>query len=83
MDFEKKCPGVSSRFNFPEPITCPNCGHENEIFKDENKIKCQKCKKEIKRVFGKAVSCIAWCEHARECFGNEKYNEWLKDKENK
>lgn len=82
MSFERKCPGsVPDRFNFPEPIVCPNCRHENEIFKDESRIKCEKCETEMKRVDGLAVSCVEWCDKARACFGEERYNEWLKQKQ--
>lgn len=41
------CPGSRPKPLTTENYNCPNCGHEIEIFSDEFKTKCPKCKKEV------------------------------------
>ncbi|MBI2852799.1 MAG: hemerythrin domain-containing protein [Chloroflexi bacterium] len=70
--FDKSCPGSKAIRNpVPENISCPNCGYEVEIWTDEIKATCPKCKT---KVFREAqVSCIDWCPYAKECVGPEVY----------
>ena len=77
MPFE--CPG-SQKFRQPQPeyIKCPSCGEEVEIWTDEVQTTCPKCKKTVTRQAGS--SCLDWCKYARECVGDQKYANFLKNK---
>lgn len=74
-----KCPG-SQAFSQPQPefIKCPYCKSEVEIWTDEVKTKCQKCKKTVMR--GEAQSCLDWCKYAKECVGDKVYKKYMKNK---
>jgi hypothetical protein len=63
----EKCPGQDRRNLKMELISCPKCGYQAEIFSDEIKVKCPKCKNEVSRK--KLPSCVDWCKSARECLG--------------
>ena len=52
--------------------TCPNCGTEVEMFSDELRIRCYKCKEYVYKE--QAPSCIDWCSSAKECVGAERWN---------
>ncbi len=67
------CPGSGNiRTPIPSLIKCPGCGEEVEIWSDELKAKCTKCGA---TVFKENVpSCIEWCQSAKECIGEGKYN---------
>jgi hypothetical protein len=67
-----KCPGQDSRKAQPENITCVNCGYAAEIFSDEVKVKCPKCKNLICKE--RLPSCVDWCKAAKECIGEERWN---------
>ena len=71
-----KCPGQDSRNIKSEILTCPDCGYKVEIFSDEIKVKCPKCKIFICR--SRLPSCVDWCKGARECVGEEKWQELKK-----
>ncbi len=43
------------------------------MFSDEQKTECPKCGVEVFRE--EVPSCIDWCKSAKECIGEEKYNE--------
>lgn len=66
-----KCPGQDDRNLKAETITCPDCGYRVEIFSDEMKVKCPKCKSLVCRAM--FPSCIDWCKNAKICIGEEKY----------
>jgi DNA-directed RNA polymerase subunit RPC12/RpoP len=68
------CPG-SAGIKDPtlELVPCGSCGTENEIFTDENSVLCENCGKIVLR--SQDPSCIDWCKYAKECIGDEKYNE--------
>ncbi|MCX5700596.1 MAG: phosphohydrolase [Candidatus Omnitrophica bacterium] len=68
-----KCPGQDDRNIKAEPIRCPDCGYTAEIFTDEIKVKCPKCKGFICR--SRLPSCVDWCKAARECIGEEKWKQ--------
>lgn len=68
-----KCPGQDFRKLRVSLHKCPNCGAEVEIFSDETRAKCQKCGE---RVYKEQVpSCIDWCSAARQCLGEERWQE--------
>lgn len=76
MGTDMKCPGQDSRFLKSEIRKCPKCGYEVEIFSDEVRVRCPKCKGYVYR---EIPSCIDWCRYAKECIGEKKYKE-LKEK---
>jgi len=65
-----KCPGQDKRNIRIELIQCANCGYELEIFSDEIKVKCPKCKKLLCREH--LPGCTGWCKFAKDCVGREK-----------
>jgi phage FluMu protein Com len=67
-----KCPGQDSRKAQAENITCLNCGYLAEIFSDEVKVKCPKCKNLICKE--RLPSCVDWCQAAKDCLGEERWN---------
>ncbi|ODS39343.1 MAG: hypothetical protein A7316_05760 [Candidatus Altiarchaeales archaeon WOR_SM1_86-2] len=74
-----KCPGASNIIR-PKPgyVKCPGCGIEVEIWSDELKGECRKCGKTVFKE--ETPSCMQWCKYARECVGEDKYNEYMKNK---
>lgn len=69
------CPGSKLlRQPAPELYPCPNCGAEVEIWSDEFKRACPKCRKMVLRPGG--MSCLEWCKQARECVGEATYESW-------
>jgi len=68
-----KCPGQDPRKTKVESITCSKCGYIAEIFSDEIKVQCPKCKNLICKE--RLVSCVDWCKAARECIGEEKWKQ--------
>jgi ribosomal protein S27E len=68
-----KCPGQDDRNLKIEKICCLECGRETEIFSDEIKVMCPKCKAIICR--SRLPSCIDWCKAARQCLGEKKWKE--------
>ncbi len=68
-----KCPGQDERNLKSETITCLGCGYQAEIFSDEIKVRCPKCKELICKE--RLPSCIDWCKAARQCIGEEKWKE--------
>ena len=72
------CPGQDKRKVKPEPIVCPACGYEAEIFSDEIKARCPQCR----QVFYRQVlpTCVEWCVAAKECLGDRAYGDYLESK---
>jgi len=66
-----KCPGQDDRNIKSEIIVCPDCGYRIEIFSDEIKIRCPKCKNLACRE--RLPTCVDWCKSSRECIGEEKW----------
>ena len=67
-----KCPGQDDRDVKVEILTCPDCGYKLEIFSDEIKVSCPKCKGLVCRE--RLPSCVDWCKYAKECVGEDQYN---------
>ena len=68
-----KCPGQDFRKLRVGLYKCPNCDNEVEIFSDEMKVKCHKCGETVYRE--KMPSCVEWCASARQCVGEERWQE--------
>jgi hypothetical protein len=73
-----KCPGTDSRNLKIDTITCPACGYQVEVFSDELRNICPRCKATVMRE--KIPSCIDWCGSARECLGEAMWEEVQKDR---
>ena len=74
----EKCPGQDKRYIQAESLKCKNCGYEIEIFSDEVKVRCAKCKTlAVREVM---PSCIDWCKYAKECVGQEVFDNYAKTK---
>lgn len=63
-----KCPGQDGRNLRVSLHKCPECGGNVEIFSDEPRVKCAKCKTLVQREA--SPSCFEWCASARECMGD-------------
>ncbi len=65
------CPGAT---NLRRPTivykTCPKCGEEIEMFSNDVKMDCENCGF---TVYNNTMSCVQWCEYAKECVGEETY----------
>lgn len=74
-----QCPGAQG-FKHPKPefIRCSSCGEEVEIWADEVKATCPKCKKTVTRQ--QEQSCLDWCKYARECLGEEAFKKFMQNK---
>ena len=68
-----KCPGQDDRNIKAEIIICPGCGYKVEMFSDEIKVKCPKCKALVCKE--RLPACVDWCKFARQCIGEEKYKQ--------
>ncbi len=63
------CPGAKAvREPMPEEVLCPSCGHEVEIWSDEQRARCR-CGAWVYRQ--PRVSCLDWCASAERCLGRE------------
>jgi phage FluMu protein Com len=73
------CPGAKD-FRQPKPISlkCPFCGELLEIWTDEVKTICPKCKKIVFKEMPQ--SCVDWCKYAKSCLGEELYQKYLDNK---
>ncbi len=60
------CPGAGHIIEpVPEPIICPHCGKEVEIFTNEQSMTCYFCGGLVTRK--KHPSCFDWCKYADVC----------------
>ncbi len=69
-----RCPGQEGRNLSVEVYKCPKCGAGVEIFSDETAARCQKCGQRVYR--DRAPSCAEWCPAARQCLGDEKWQQF-------
>ncbi|MDD5700547.1 MAG: hypothetical protein PHU23_00735 [Dehalococcoidales bacterium] len=67
------CPGQDGRNLKVSLHKCPHCGNEVEMFSDETRIKCRKCSNYVYKE--EVPSCIQWCAKARECLGEERWEQ--------
>jgi DNA-directed RNA polymerase subunit RPC12/RpoP len=66
-----KCPGQDARNVTATTYPCPKCGASVEIFSDEQRRRCPKCKTMV--FTQEAPTCAKWCKAAQECLGQERY----------
>ena len=70
-----KCPGQSDRNLKVEMIKCPGCCRDVEIVSDETRVRCPYCRTVVYR--DRMPSCVDWCPAARQCVGEERYQELM------
>ena len=54
---------------------CPNCGSVIELFSIDTQMACEKCGF---IAYNDTLSCVQWCEYARQCVGDEMYEQMMK-----
>jgi DNA-directed RNA polymerase subunit RPC12/RpoP len=50
---------------------CTKCGEPVEIFSDEMRRRCPKCKEWVEKK--ETPSCVQWCASARSCLGEDRW----------
>jgi NADH pyrophosphatase NudC (nudix superfamily) len=71
-----KCPGMQTVLIPTIKLKkCPHCGQEIEVVSTDMKTNCTECGFTI---YNNAASCVQWCEHARECVGEDVYQKLKK-----
>jgi HD superfamily phosphodiesterase len=73
------CPGAKLiRQPMPEMFDCPKCGAEVEIWTDELRGTCGRCKTVVLRY--QDQSCLEWCKLATTCVGQEAYDNFMQNR---
>ena len=49
---------------------CPNCGNVIELFSIDTEMPCEKCGFVA---YNDTLSCVQWCQYAKDCVGEEMY----------
>ncbi|MEW5815464.1 MAG: HD domain-containing protein [Spirochaetota bacterium] len=71
------CPGSKLlRQPAPEIFVCPSCGEEVEIWTDELRGACSKCRTVVFK--NNSLSCLDWCKYGKECVGEDKYEAYMR-----
>jgi ribosomal protein S27E len=70
------CPGQDGRELKVADLICPHCGSEVEIFSDERRVKCHRCGNYVDQE--EVPTCAEWCAMARECLGEERWEQLKK-----
>jgi hypothetical protein len=73
---KKNCPGAANLSGTPtlKVKVCPDCGNEVELFSTDLSRECVKCGF---IAYNDITSCIKWCKAARECVGDEMFEELM------
>ena len=54
--------------------TCPKCGNLIEMFSIDSQMACDKCGFVA---YNETLSCVQWCEYAKQCVGEEMYEHMM------
>ncbi len=75
------CPGASNIKGAPtlKIKLCPECGNEIELFSCDVKTSCTECGFVA---YNDSQSCISWCNYAKDCIGENLYNQFMEAKNN-
>ena len=49
---------------------CPQCGNMIELFSIDTEVACEQCGFVA---YNDTLSCVQWCQYARQCVGDEMY----------
>ena len=55
--------------------TCPRCGQIIELFSIDTEMACDNCGFVA---YNDTLSCVQWCQYAKQCVGEEMYNHMMK-----
>ena len=55
--------------------TCPRCGHDIEMFSIDSEMVCEHCGFVA---YNDTLSCVQWCQYAKQCVGEEMYAHMMK-----
>ena len=55
--------------------SCPNCGHTIELFSIDTQMPCEKCGFVA---YNDTLSCVQWCQYAKQCVGEEMYAQMMR-----
>ena len=53
---------------------CPCCGSIIELFSIDTEVACEKCGFVA---YNDALSCVQWCQYAKQCVGEEMYEQLM------
>lgn len=53
---------------------CPQCGEIIELFSIDTQVACDKCGFVA---YNDTLSCVQWCAFAKQCVGEEMYNQMM------
>ncbi len=53
---------------------CPQCGSIIELFSIDTQMPCENCGFVA---YNDTLSCVQWCEYARQCVGDEMYEKMM------
>ena len=53
---------------------CPQCGNIIELFSIDTQMPCDRCGFVA---YNDTLSCVQWCQYAKDCVGEEMYNKLL------
>lgn len=53
---------------------CPQCGEIIELFSIDTQVACEKCGFVA---YNDTLSCVQWCQYAKQCVGEEMYNKMM------
>ena len=69
--------GCMARPKTPTSIekVCPQCGHDIELFSIDTQMPCEHCGFVA---YNDTLSCVQWCQYARECVGEEMYESMMR-----
>jgi len=69
--------GCQARPRTPEIIekVCPVCGSLIEMFSIDTEMACENCGFVA---YNDALSCVQWCQYAKDCVGEEMYEQMMK-----
>lgn len=54
--------------------TCPRCGSLIEMFSIDTEMACENCGFVA---YNDTLSCVQWCKYAKQCVGEEMYNQMM------
>ena len=57
-----------------EEKVCPHCGSIIEMFSIDTQMACEKCGFVA---YNDTLSCVQWCQYARQCVGDEMYEHMM------
>lgn len=53
---------------------CPQCGNIIELFSIDTQVSCDYCGF---MAYNDALSCVQWCQYAKQCVGEEMYEQMM------